>query len=164
MIEAISGSVAPAARQPGDGGVAQILVALVSDGLAVLPCQRQRGARHHILLGIAGSIASAHLGEDVAIGVLVVGIACRLVDHDGRRPRLHFQFQCRDARARLFKPRTQSTTGCRSSSKRIRLTQRFPGAAGTEIFKPANENVLRALPISKRINRSRADGDDPTLN
>lgn len=37
------------------------------------------------------------------------------------------------------------------------------GAAGTELLKPAANNVLRMWPVSRRVNSSRAPGDDPTL-
>jgi putative SOS response-associated peptidase YedK len=37
------------------------------------------------------------------------------------------------------------------------------GEAGTEILRPANENVLQRVPVSKRINSSRTEGDDRTL-
>jgi hypothetical protein len=38
-----------------------------------------------------------------------------------------------------------------------------PGAAGTELLKPAAENLLQRWPVSKRVNSSRAPDDDPTL-
>jgi putative SOS response-associated peptidase YedK len=34
---------------------------------------------------------------------------------------------------------------------------------GTELLQPAAENVLQRWPLSKRVNSSRADGDDATL-
>jgi putative SOS response-associated peptidase YedK len=37
------------------------------------------------------------------------------------------------------------------------------GTSGKEVLKPANENLLRKWPVSKRVNSSRADGSDPTL-
>jgi putative SOS response-associated peptidase YedK len=37
------------------------------------------------------------------------------------------------------------------------------GDAGIEFLKPANDDVLQRVPVSKRINSSRAEGDDPTL-
>jgi putative SOS response-associated peptidase YedK len=37
------------------------------------------------------------------------------------------------------------------------------GSAGVEILKPAPENALQRWPVSKRVNSSRADADDPTL-
>jgi len=37
------------------------------------------------------------------------------------------------------------------------------GTAGTELLKPAPYDYLQAWPVSKRINSSRAPGDDPTL-
>jgi putative SOS response-associated peptidase YedK len=37
------------------------------------------------------------------------------------------------------------------------------GAAGTEVLKPAAEDLLRRCPVSKRVNSSRAPDDDPTL-
>ena len=37
------------------------------------------------------------------------------------------------------------------------------GSAGTEILKPAPNNYLQAWPVSRRVNSSRAPGDDPTL-
>jgi putative SOS response-associated peptidase YedK len=37
------------------------------------------------------------------------------------------------------------------------------GKAGTEILKPAAERLLQMWPVSKRVNSSRADGDDATL-
>jgi putative SOS response-associated peptidase YedK len=37
------------------------------------------------------------------------------------------------------------------------------GNAGTDILKPAPERMLQMWPVSKRVNSSRADGDDATL-
>jgi putative SOS response-associated peptidase YedK len=37
------------------------------------------------------------------------------------------------------------------------------GAAGTELLKPAADDVLQRWPVSKRVNSSRAPDDDPTL-
>ena len=37
------------------------------------------------------------------------------------------------------------------------------GAAGTELLRPADEDVLQRWPVSKRVNSSRAPDDDPTL-
>ena len=37
------------------------------------------------------------------------------------------------------------------------------GTAGTELLKPAAENLLQRWPVSKRVNSSRAPDDDPTL-
>jgi putative SOS response-associated peptidase YedK len=37
------------------------------------------------------------------------------------------------------------------------------GAAGLEYLKPAPNDVLQKWPVSKRVNSSRADDDDPTL-
>jgi hypothetical protein len=37
------------------------------------------------------------------------------------------------------------------------------GAGGTELLKPAAENLLQRWPVSKRVNSSRAPDDDPTL-
>jgi putative SOS response-associated peptidase YedK len=37
------------------------------------------------------------------------------------------------------------------------------GKAGKELLVPANENYLQRWPVSKRVNSSRADGDDATL-
>jgi putative SOS response-associated peptidase YedK len=37
------------------------------------------------------------------------------------------------------------------------------GAAGTELLKPAAEDLLQRWPVSKRVNSSRAPDDDPTL-
>ena len=37
------------------------------------------------------------------------------------------------------------------------------GDAGTEILRPANDDVLQRAPVSKRINSSRTPGDDPSL-
>jgi putative SOS response-associated peptidase YedK len=37
------------------------------------------------------------------------------------------------------------------------------GKAGTELLKPAAENVLQKWPVSKRVNSSRAPDDDATL-
>jgi len=31
------------------------------------------------------------------------------------------------------------------------------------LMKPADENILQKWPVSKRVNRSREDGDDATL-
>ena len=36
-------------------------------------------------------------------------------------------------------------------------------AAGTELLKPAAEDLLQPWPVSKRVNSSRAPDDDPTL-
>lgn len=35
--------------------------------------------------------------------------------------------------------------------------------AGIELLKPAPKDLLRKWPVSKRVNSSRADDDDPTL-
>jgi hypothetical protein len=35
--------------------------------------------------------------------------------------------------------------------------------AGSELFKPAPNDYLQAWPVSRRVNSSRAPGDDPTL-
>jgi putative SOS response-associated peptidase YedK len=37
------------------------------------------------------------------------------------------------------------------------------GSAGPELLKPAAEDLLQRLPVSKRVNSSRAPDDDPTL-
>ncbi len=37
------------------------------------------------------------------------------------------------------------------------------GTAGTELLKPAPNNYLQVWPVSRRVNSSRATGDDPTL-
>jgi len=37
------------------------------------------------------------------------------------------------------------------------------GEAGTEFLKPAPNDFLQKWPVSKRVNSSRADDDDPTL-
>jgi putative SOS response-associated peptidase YedK len=37
------------------------------------------------------------------------------------------------------------------------------GEAGTELLRPAANDVLTAWPVSRRVNSSRAPGDDPTL-
>jgi putative SOS response-associated peptidase YedK len=37
------------------------------------------------------------------------------------------------------------------------------GKAGTEVLKPAPDDYLQVWPVSKRVNSSRAPGDDPTL-
>ena len=37
------------------------------------------------------------------------------------------------------------------------------GEAGTEMLKPAAEDLLQRWPVSKRVNSSRAPDDDPTL-
>ena len=37
------------------------------------------------------------------------------------------------------------------------------GGGGTELLKPAPDDYLRAWPVSRRVNSSRAPGDDPTL-
>ena len=37
------------------------------------------------------------------------------------------------------------------------------GIAGTEILNPAPESALQVWPVSRRVNSSRAPGDDPTL-
>jgi putative SOS response-associated peptidase YedK len=37
------------------------------------------------------------------------------------------------------------------------------GEAGTELLKPVADDVLRMWPVSRRVNSSRAPGDDPTL-
>ena len=37
------------------------------------------------------------------------------------------------------------------------------GTAGTELLKPAANDYLQAWPVSRRVNSSRAPGDDPTL-
>jgi putative SOS response-associated peptidase YedK len=35
--------------------------------------------------------------------------------------------------------------------------------AGTELLKPASNDILQMWPVSKRVNSSRAPGDDPAL-
>jgi putative SOS response-associated peptidase YedK len=37
------------------------------------------------------------------------------------------------------------------------------GTAGAELFKPAPNDYLQTWPVSRRVNSSRAPGDDPTL-
>jgi putative SOS response-associated peptidase YedK len=37
------------------------------------------------------------------------------------------------------------------------------GAAGAEFLRPAANDVLQRVPVSKRVNSSRASDDDPTL-
>jgi putative SOS response-associated peptidase YedK len=37
------------------------------------------------------------------------------------------------------------------------------GGAGVEYFKPAADDYLQKCPVSKRVNSSRADDNDPTL-
>ncbi len=37
------------------------------------------------------------------------------------------------------------------------------GTAGPELLKPVPENMLQMWPVSRRVNSSRAPGDDPTL-
>jgi putative SOS response-associated peptidase YedK len=37
------------------------------------------------------------------------------------------------------------------------------GEAGTEVLKPASDDYLQRWPVSKRVNSSKADADDPTL-
>jgi putative SOS response-associated peptidase YedK len=37
------------------------------------------------------------------------------------------------------------------------------GNAGTELLKPAPNDYLQTWPVSRRVNSSRASGDDPTL-
>jgi putative SOS response-associated peptidase YedK len=37
------------------------------------------------------------------------------------------------------------------------------GTAGTELLKSAPNDYLQAWPVSRRVNSSRAPGDDPTL-
>jgi putative SOS response-associated peptidase YedK len=37
------------------------------------------------------------------------------------------------------------------------------GAAGTEVLRPAPNDYLQVWPVSRRVNSSRAPGDDPTL-
>jgi putative SOS response-associated peptidase YedK len=37
------------------------------------------------------------------------------------------------------------------------------GNAGSELLKPAANDYLQAWPVSRRVNSSRAPGDDPTL-
>ena len=50
-------------------------------------------------------------------------------------------------------------TACDRGWVRPRLT----GSAGTELLKPAPDDVLQRLPVSKRVNSSRADASDATL-
>jgi putative SOS response-associated peptidase YedK len=38
------------------------------------------------------------------------------------------------------------------------------GEAGTDLLKPAAADVLPMWPVSRRVNSSRAPGDDPTLS
>ena len=40
---------------------------------------------------------------------------------------------------------------------------RLSGSAGTELLRPAAEDLLQRWPVSKRVNSSRAPDDDPTL-
>jgi putative SOS response-associated peptidase YedK len=37
------------------------------------------------------------------------------------------------------------------------------GTAGVELLKPAPNDYLQTWPVSRRVNSSRAPGDDPTL-
>jgi putative SOS response-associated peptidase YedK len=37
------------------------------------------------------------------------------------------------------------------------------GEAGAEVLKPAPKDFLQRWPVSKRVNSSKADADDPTL-
>jgi putative SOS response-associated peptidase YedK len=37
------------------------------------------------------------------------------------------------------------------------------GTGGAELLKPAANNYLQTWPVSRRVNSSRAPGDDPTL-
>jgi putative SOS response-associated peptidase YedK len=37
------------------------------------------------------------------------------------------------------------------------------GTAGTELLKPAADDVLQRWPVSKRVNSSRAEAEDATL-
>jgi putative SOS response-associated peptidase YedK len=37
------------------------------------------------------------------------------------------------------------------------------GTAGTELLRPAPDDYLQVWPVSRRVNSSRAPGDDPTL-
>jgi putative SOS response-associated peptidase YedK len=37
------------------------------------------------------------------------------------------------------------------------------GSAGKEVMVPAAEDMLRRWPVSKKVNSSRAPGDDPNL-
>ena len=37
------------------------------------------------------------------------------------------------------------------------------GTAKTELFRPAPNDYLQVWPVSRRLNSSRAPGDDPTL-
>jgi hypothetical protein len=37
------------------------------------------------------------------------------------------------------------------------------GSAGKEVLKPTAEDMLQKWPVSKRVNSSKAPGDDPTL-
>ena len=37
------------------------------------------------------------------------------------------------------------------------------GTSGTELLKPAPDGCLQAWPVARRVNSSRAPGDDPTL-
>jgi len=37
------------------------------------------------------------------------------------------------------------------------------GAEGTDVLKPAPDGLLQMWPVSRRVNSSRAPGDDPTL-
>jgi putative SOS response-associated peptidase YedK len=43
------------------------------------------------------------------------------------------------------------------------LASWLSGEAGTDLLKPAAADVLRMWPVSRRVNSSRAPGDDPTL-
>jgi putative SOS response-associated peptidase YedK len=37
------------------------------------------------------------------------------------------------------------------------------GLAGSELLRPAANDALQVWPVSRRVNSSRAPGDDPTL-
>jgi len=37
------------------------------------------------------------------------------------------------------------------------------GMAGADVLKPAPDGLLQMWPVSRRVNSSRAPGDDPTL-
>ena len=62
----------------------------------------------------------------------------------------------------------QTDCHCRPVSKwRRRLLMEFSpwlsGEAGAGILKPVPNDFLRRWPVSKRVNSSKADADDPTL-
>jgi putative SOS response-associated peptidase YedK len=57
----------------------------------------------------------------------------------------------------------KSTTACRLLLKPNQFEDWLRGNMGAEELKPVENDYLQRWPVSKRINSSKADSNDPTL-